>query len=786
MTIEELREAIEHLSEVPEPTRRIELLREALSLAQQQEMIAAEAEYLRLLANAWQEAGQLAKAHIYRTAAAGLIKGQPEAIPRQVHMRVFGDLGRTEYEACRWPQAEAHFQRAFDIARELADDEARCLYRMNLGLCWAHTVGVEKAREVGEEIVREAESKGYHRVLGLQHVNLAALSLSADRLNDTQRHARQALACATQLGDPLLRANAASLIERAYQAAALVTGRHDYGGQASRWADGASSVDPLVTADRARVYERGGKVDEALREYESALESYERSRKGLGYEQFQLSYFRSVQPLYEHVAELLLRAGEPDQAFLTGERLRSRLLLDRLGAAAIAAAGPPDHRERELLSQYFGERVRVVAPNSTRGRRGARSRPAEAAPAAGAVGVAAEFLAMYEQRCLREGSWSKATAAPLVEWSEAQAMLRPGDALLTYLVTDETTAIFVATSERRHFQHLNYGAEVLHRDVTDLTQAIDSLLDATSDPTIHAACHGRAIDAPWPELVQRPLGSVLRLLTKLYTVLIAPVLPMIHSRPHWIIAPFGPLHRVPWAALRGAGRYVVESHAVSVLPSVSVGATLEKQRRAATGAGACFFGDPDEGHALWGLPGAAREVEACASLVTDSRHPLIGFTATKAEFLARAPDAGVLHLACHHLFDMRAPLLSFVKLARSGAGALYAFEVMEMRLSALLVVLSACGSGESTIETGDEQMGMVRAFLAAGARSVLSTLWRLDDDSPAILFPRFYALACDADLPSALAQAQRDLLRHPLYQLPCFWAALQLSGDWKGRLGVRR
>src|SRR5262249_53855297 len=148
------------------------------------------------------------------------------------------------------------------------------------------------------------------------------------------------------------------------------------------------------------------------------------------------------------------------------------------------------------------------------------------------------------------------------------------------------------------------------------------------------------------------------------------------------------------------------------------------RRPPASGTQAVFFGDPDAGDSESELPASAREVALVYETLRAGPEPFIGEAATKAELLARAPQARLLHVAAHHVFNPNLPLLSFLKMAGGhGSDFAYALEVMDLDLSAQLVTLSACRTAGSRIETGDEQYGMVRAFLAAGSRSVMSTLW---------------------------------------------------------------
>lgn len=379
-------------------------------------------------------------------------------------------------------------------------------------------------------------------------------------------------------------------------------------------------------------------------------------------------------------------------------------------------------------------------------------------------------------------NWKPARPSSVVDWETAQTSLDSESALISYVVMEKTTAVFVATRDRRHFQHIPYGRERVRQDVTELDRWMRQLIQqATAPAALAHAAHRRSPSEPWPKEVEKAAHSVRQQLKRLYALLLAPVLPLIASKHHWSIMPYGVLHRIPWAALCSNGAYVAQTHSLSVLPSASVGVALAELPDSES-SHQVFFGNPDAFHPIWLLPGAEDEIASCIARSAPTADAFVDEAATKSEFLAKGCDAAVIHFACHHFFDSEIPILSFIKLAGDGADALYAHEVMDLRLKARLVVLSACASGLSGTATGDEQLGMVRAFLAAGARSVLSTLWPIDDRSPVTFFSRFYELAKFEGVAKALATAQRESLAHPQFSLPCFWAPYQLTGLWNQTL----
>jgi CHAT domain-containing protein len=110
---------------------------------------------------------------------------------------------------------------------------------------------------------------------------------------------------------------------------------------------------------------------------------------------------------------------------------------------------------------------------------------------------------------------------------------------------------------------------------------------------------------------------------------------------------------------------------------------------------------------------------------------------------------------------------------------LSALEVFSLRLNAQLVVLSACQSGLGKLSNGDELIGLNRAFLFAGSRSLISTLWRVDDVGTALLFKYFYRELRGKSTAEALRAAQLQLKSRALYAHPTYWAPAMLVGDWQ-------
>jgi CHAT domain-containing protein len=144
----------------------------------------------------------------------------------------------------------------------------------------------------------------------------------------------------------------------------------------------------------------------------------------------------------------------------------------------------------------------------------------------------------------------------------------------------------------------------------------------------------------------------------------------------------------------------------------------------------------------------------------------------------------IIHFATYGVLNKDNPLFSFVELMPQGGddGRLEVHEVFGLQLRARLVVLSACRTGVAAgtladVPAGDDWVGLVQAFLYAGASNVMATLWPVQDRASADLMTRFYTtLQSGRPEAEALAEAQRAMLRNPGTAHPFYWAGFTLSG----------
>jgi tetratricopeptide (TPR) repeat protein len=271
------------------------------------------------------------------------------------------------------------------------------------------------------------------------------------------------------------------------------------------------------------------------------------------------------------------------------------------------------------------------------------------------------------------------------------------------------------------------------------------------------------------------------ILRRAYDALIAPVADQVASASQVLVVPHGPLHQIPFAALLDPHNRPLLDLAPRLSYGPSATVLLGTPARPAQAGRQPLLALSYDGGATAHLRHTAAEAEAVAALCNGLYRP--GRPGMLGELTTTAGIFRWLHIACHGQFLVDNPLESWLEVGpheRLSAATV----LRDLRLDADLVVLSACQSGVSQILRGDEPLGLVRAFLLAGARAVLVTLWPVEDASARLLMEHFYRIllanAHSADAAAALRMAQQQLREHQLtdgstpYAEPTFWAAYTL------------
>lgn len=347
---------------------------------------------------------------------------------------------------------------------------------------------------------------------------------------------------------------------------------------------------------------------------------------------------------------------------------------------------------------------------------------------------------------------------------QVQAALPAGALLLNYFTTgvfDHHTPFWRALEKANPLRtHLLTPAQTLLFVITADQLVVER---CAVDPNAFSSASRRTEDG------NRFLAP--KTLAQLRKMLLPFELPPQTSRLY--IVPHGPLHLVPFAALTGASGQPLLQHggpALVYAPSATI--LRERQQRKSSRRPirqSCLAVGYDGGSDSRLLRHTEDEAQWVAQLTGGKAW--IGPTAKKERLRQAARRVRWLHFACHGRFDYETPLASYLTIGPDER--LSAEEVLQdWRLEAELVVLSACQTGVNRLLRSDEPMGLIRGFLAAGARNVLATQWPVEDLPTFLLMRHFYQQLMaepPADPATALRAAQvwlRELTAADVAHLP--------------------
>jgi tetratricopeptide (TPR) repeat protein len=507
---------------------------------------------------------------------------------------------------------------------------------------------------------------------------------------------------------------------------------------------------------------RQGKLARALRHYRASVAVLEAARAQIAPEELHVAFLHDKVRIYEDlVGALLARGRRADiaEALEVVERSRSRLLLERVQSALMGGntlTGPTDTEVSRRLNELRAALSRSYYALHSAGVSDSQRR-------LGSDRETPERLTEREQayhRALRGQEISESAlrgaffASSDLTAETLQRALLPDETLLTFYTLGAEICAFVLTPKRVEvyrglacLEEVQFAARRLRFHLQRITM--------TRDYTVRYA-----------EALKREIQEVLQ---HLYALLLRPLAPSL-TDDKVIVVPHGALHGLPFHAFLEGETFALDRWEWLYAPGAAVWHAGVRRRDVMPPTSrlpALLMGVPDTAlthveeeitrlNALW--PGAQR---------------FCGQEATEVAFRAHAPAAQIIHLATHAVFRADNPLFSGLQFAD---GWLLARDLYALRLDCELATLAACGSGVSRVTPGDELFGLLRGFLAAGARSVAASLWAVDDAVTALLMGEFYTGLRGGKSKAAALRAAQQRIRAE-YSHPYFWAAFALAGE---------
>src|SRR5712672_1180132 len=498
-----------------------------------------------------------------------------------------------------------------------------------------------------------------------------------------------------------------------------------------------------------------GNRSAAYAAYQEARKSLESLRTRLQSEELKIAFVKNRMQVYEAVVELYLDAANKeisaDEAFSCIEAAKSRSMIEMIFQSGqslpMGEAGQSEYVRkirdlREELNWYYHRiELEQLRPEE-------RSRERLELLHQAAQLHEKELLRALRELPAQERENATLEAPTELSLTKLQAVLPAGAVLVEYYSAGDRMVAAVISGK---------GIEIVPVSVVSrITNLLHLLRFQFAKFRMGAAYTDK--------FAQPLLRATLAHLEGLYRELIEPIRPRLTGK-HVIFVPHGPLHFLPFHALRNGEEYLCDAYTVSYAPSATVFA-LCQEKTTSQKRNSLVLGIPDER-----APLILNEVQSVAALLPQTEL-FVGTQATAQVLRERGLETGVLHIATHGLYRQDNPMFSGIKL---GDGYLNLYDLYQMRLGAKLVTLSGCATGMNSVADGDELLGLQRGLFCAGASSLLLSLWDVHDQSTAELMQEFYrGYVASGEMVGSLRTAMRKIREQNPH--PYFWAPFVLVG----------
>ena len=492
-----------------------------------------------------------------------------------------------------------------------------------------------------------------------------------------------------------------------------------------------------------------GKRAEAYADFQEARRALEALRTRLQSEELKISFVKNRMQVYEAILDLYLdpqnQEISAEQAFSCIEAAKSRSMIEMIfGGGQSLPLGEAGQSEfvrkirdlREELNWYYHRiELEQLRPEEASQERIERLRQQ-------AHSHESELLRALRELPAQERENATLEAPGDFSLAKLQALLPPETALVEYYSAGDRILAVVVARDSIQIKPITVVSRVTH---------LLHLLRFQFSKFRMGSAYVDRFEQPL-------LRATLSHLEGLHGELIAPIEKDLQAK-RLIFVPHGPLHFLPFHALRNGDDYLCDRYTISYAPSATVFALCE-QKPASAKQTSLVLGIPDQR-----APQILGEVQSVASLLPHTEL-FVGKQATSQLLRERGPECGLLHIATHGVYRQDNPMFSGINL---GDGYLNLYDLYQMRLGARLVTLSGCATGMNFVAAGDELLGLQRGLFCAGAESLLLSLWDVHDRSTAELMQEFYrGFIASGDSAGSLRAAMLHLRKGNPH--PYFWA----------------
>ncbi|MBD3195002.1 MAG: CHAT domain-containing protein [Candidatus Lokiarchaeota archaeon] len=535
-----------------------------------------------------------------------------------------------------------------------------------------------------------------------------------------------------------------------------------------------------------RYYEQQEKIEEAIQWYEKSAQTIEKIKKHISLDIHQAGYLSEKMKVYESLLNLYFSYYQEtgtdlfiDKMFLIAEQAKSNTLIENLQGFHThvfnnlpAELMSPKSDLEMKMSSVLTKLSNIQMDENERNRLSKKFDRLEE-----------EYMVLLSDIERQYPRIAQIMAPEIKEIQDIQKYLRrTHSSIIEYFLGNKTSYVFLITPQKKAVFTL--GSK------KDLDNNLKGILKYLTKPAYRPSITAKALRRLSHELLPFPLQ-------------------MTGLNKNLIIVADGQLFYFPFDVLMNKknGAYLMDDFQISYMPSATALFHLSSEEKKSSDFNLLFFGSPDytsftdtaqavnpgdtvfrlyeeEGYSVSPLPYARNEVNEISNLFPAERTAVfLGADASEENIKNLSlSHFDCLHFACHGLITrnpFRSALILSPETDSEEDGFLQGREIFDLKLDADLVVLSACQSGKGLITKGEGLLGISRVFFYSGARSVISTLWDINDKSTALFMRNFYGFLKEGQSKAAALRKAKMEMREK-YIHPFYWAPYILTGDGFG------
>ena len=702
------------------------------------------------LGTVYQYLGEYGKAEEYQRKALAITQ---EIGDRKGEALCLGNLGVLYQAVGEYSKAEQHQKKALGIRQEIGDRFGKATCYGNLGAVYGTLGEYDKAEEYEKKALEISQEIGNRQGEATSYGNLGTVYQGLGEYSKVEEYHEKQLVISKEIGDrrgeALCYKNLGTLF-RLLGAHAEAKDYHEKALEMSRKNGDIEEKKELHLQLAYDVLSGGhvGSLPEAFLNLFASMLTCEQIRSLLrDNEQFKISLLDQHIKSYHLLSGMLCCTGEPNGALYVVELGRARALAD-LMSARYSVKQQIRTSVNQDISQESDDFERIMKKE---------------------IKCNCLYISYFAHGLFL---WVLKENKPILfrTTDVNEGFLNKGS-------KRNVDEIFGEESALTRFHVLNQG------DCEDRSLFPSDASHSTGQSSLQVNMAAVRLVEQESEKDQQPVPT----LAECYNMIIAPVADLL-DEPELLIAPDCSLYKVPFAALKDEnGKYLSDTFRIRIVPSLNTLKLIQDSPRDYhSQIGALIVGEPDVSEVLYKgrieklcpLPCARKEAEMIGRLL--GAQPLLGNQATKGAVLQSIHSVSLIHFAAHGNAERGeialAPHHSINGIPREEDYLLTMADISQVQLRAKLVVLSCCHSASGRVRA-EGVIGIARAFLGSGARSVLVALWALGDSATEQLMGRFYEhLACGESASESLHQAMK-WMRSNGYPDVRDWAPFMLIGD---------